>query len=149
MLEVYNHQEAIGLEDDLLERIQFAGCKAIALVLEAPMNDGGVLDSLELVEVSLVDDETSARVHQEFMAIPGATDVITFAHGEIVVGVEEAQRNAAEYEVDFEEELIRYVVHGLLHLRGWEDEVEDERTAMLEVQEDILGRLGLGSANSH
>lgn len=141
MLEVYNNQSAVELEEDLLERVEVAGQRAYPLVLRAPENGGGVLADLEMVEVSLVDDKTSADVHWEFMAIPGATDVITFAHGEIVVGVEEAMRNAEEYGVGFEEELVRYVVHGLLHLCGWEDELEEEREAMMVVQERILGEV--------
>jgi len=138
MLEVYNNQEVVELKGGLLERIEVLGQRALPLALRAPANEGGVLAKLDLVEVSLVDDETSADVHWQFMAIPGATDVITFEHGEIVIGVQEAVRNAEEYGVDFEEELMRYVVHGLLHLSGHEDEVVDERNVMIKIQEEIL-----------
>ena len=76
---------------------------------------------LATLEVALVDDATSDRVHRDFMNIEGPTDVITFHHGEIVIGAEVAQRQAAEYGEPLAREILRYLVHGLLHLAGHED----------------------------
>jgi probable rRNA maturation factor len=94
--------------------------------------------SLEEVEVALVDDETSERVHQDFMGVPGATDVITFEHGEIVIGVEVAVRQAEEFGEPMPRELFRYLVHGLLHLAGHEDEEDADRQRMEQAQEAVI-----------
>lgn len=96
---------------------------------------------LATLEVALVDDETSARVHMDFMEIPGPTDVITFHHGEIVIGVEVALRQAEEYGEPFGREILRYFVHGLLHLAGHEDAEEVERKAMELAQEELVSKL--------
>ena len=75
------------------------------------------------------------------MDIEGPTDVITFHHGEIVIGAEVAERQAAEYGEPLPREILRYFVHGLLHLAGHEDEEPAERAAMEAVQETIVARL--------
>ena len=103
--------------------------------------DDAPLPEHECVEVALVDDETSARVHEQFMGIEGETDVITFHHGEIVIGVEVAFRQAAENGEPPLRELFRYIVHGLLHLAGHEDEKPADRERMEAAQEPLVARL--------
>src|SRR5688572_27305379 len=63
------------------------------------------------VEVAIVSDRVIAGVHEQFMNIPGATDVITFEHGEIVMSAETAARYAGEHGHSVEEELALYTVH--------------------------------------
>ena len=75
------------------------------------------------------------------MEIAGPTDVITFHHGEIVIGAEVAKRQAEEYGEPLGREVLRYFVHGLLHLAGHEDQEEDERKAMEDAQEKIVAKL--------
>ena len=53
--------------------------------------------SLREIEVAIVSDRVIARVHQEFMGIPGPTDVITFEHGEIVMSADTASTQAARF----------------------------------------------------
>ena len=101
MVEVYNNQEVITLRDTLLNKLEQAAQLALPLALEHSARDGGVLPMLDVVEVSIVDDHIIDQVHRDFMDISGATDVITFAHGEIVLSVETAQAYAKEYGNDF------------------------------------------------
>ena len=108
------------------------------MALDSPANGGGVLSDLEEVEISIVSDEVIAQVHVDFMDIPGATDVITFAHGEIVISAETAQEYGAEFGNSFEKELMLYMIHGLLHLAGHEDADPEERRVMEEIQTRIL-----------
>ena len=138
MIEVYNNQESIELSDALLEKLERAACCALPLALAHPAHGGGVLPDLDFVEVSIVDDPTIDQVHRDFMDIPGATDVITFAHGEIVLSADTAKSYGAEYGNDFERELMLYIVHGLLHLSGHEDAIDSERAAMEVIQFEIL-----------
>ncbi|MEO1856868.1 MAG: rRNA maturation RNase YbeY [Rubritalea sp.] len=141
MVEVYNNQEAVNLSDALLEELERAANLALPLALAHPSHCGGVLAALDIVEVSIVDDATIDQVHRDFMDISGATDVITFAHGEIVLSVETAEAYAREYGNRFERELMLYIVHGLLHLSGHEDAEVSEREVMEKVQFDILERV--------
>jgi probable rRNA maturation factor len=140
-LEVYNNQDAIRLKPRLLQKWQEKANLALPLALAHQAHDGGVLPTLDLIEVSIVDDKTIAEVHTEFMQILGATDVITFSHGEIVVSIETAITYAQDYGHGFEKELMLYIVHGLLHLSGHEDSLEEERLAMEAIQSKILNQI--------
>lgn len=141
MIEVYNNQQSIALSDDLLERLERAAQLALPLAMAHPSHGGGVLPELDFVEVSIVDDPTIDQVHRDFMDIPGATDVITFAHGEIVLSADTAKSYGAEYGNDFERELMLYIVHGLLHLSGHEDAEDAEREVMEKIQFEILEKV--------
>jgi probable rRNA maturation factor len=136
-----NHQDAIEIPVAWLTSIEAIGEIAAGMALAAAADQENSLAHLATLEVALVDDETSARVHMDFMEIPGATDVITFHHGEIVIGAQVAKRQAEEYGEPLGREILRYFVHGLLHLAGHEDQVDDERKAMEEAQEEIVAKL--------
>jgi len=137
-LEVYNHQTEEVVSDELLEKFSRGGNLALPLALQHPAHGGGVLAHLDEVEISIVSDEVIAQVHQDFMDIPGATDVITFEHGEIVISAQTAREYAAKYENSFEKELMLYIIHGLLHLAGHEDADAAERKVMEAIQTQIL-----------
>ena len=100
-----------------------------------------VLPKLETVEVSLVSDATIASVHDQFMSDPTPTDVITFEHGEILISLETAARSAIEHGHSPDRETLLYLVHGLLHLNGFDDRNEEARTEMEATQERILGAI--------
>ncbi|QTN31305.1 rRNA maturation RNase YbeY [Akkermansiaceae bacterium] len=136
-----NHQDAVGIPVAWLTALEDIADKAAGMALSAAAEEGSPLAHLATLEVALVDDETSSRVHMDFMEIPGATDVITFHHGEIVIGAEVALRQAAEYGEPPGREILRYLVHGLLHLAGHEDVEDSERKAMEAAQENIVAAL--------
>lgn len=100
--------------------------------------EGNVLSSLEEVEISLVDDDTITQVHADFMALPEPTDVITFQHGEILLSVDTAARQASAYDRTPFDEVTLYVIHGLLHLAGYEDKTPEAFEEMRAQQEAIL-----------
>ena len=92
---------------------------------------------LEEVVVTLVSDRRIDKIHRQFMDIAGATDVITFEHGEIVLSADTAARCGAEFGHGAAAEAALYIVHGLLHLNGFLDGTEAERLAMHGVQDRI------------
>ena len=80
------------------------------------------------LEINLVSPAQMAKVNQRFLQHEGPTDVITFegdpAHGtagEICVSADTAAAYAREHRRDFSAELILYLVHGWLHLAGYDD----------------------------
>ncbi len=101
---------------------------------------GPGLMNLREITVLLVSDRRIAQLHRRFMGIAGPTDVITFQHGEIFLSVETAQRQARTHRTSLEHELRLYLVHGLLHLRGFDDQDPADRAQMHEAQEQILRR---------
>ncbi len=68
------------------------------------------------------------------MNIAGPTDVITFQHGEIFVSVETARRNAQRFHTSTIDEVKLYIVHGLLHLHGYDDKSAAGARAMERLQ---------------
>ena len=132
---VENRQRAVPVNLPWLRRLaEVAGEKC------ARESDDGrfALAQLAEVEIAIVSDRVIARVHRDFMDLPGATDVITFAHGEIVMSAPTAQRYAREYGHSTDEELALYTIHGLLHLNGFEDAAARAAARMHRTQERVL-----------
>lgn len=109
------------------------------------------------LSVTVVGQRAMARLHREFMDIDGPTDVITFdlggdldagvIEGEIVVCADVAKRVAARRASSLKaakEELTLYVVHGVLHLAGYNDHADDDFTNMHAREDELLAELGLG-----
>jgi len=137
-ISLHNRQRKVAIPFPWLQRFAPVALNECILHPRQEGTEGAPLLTLEEVEVTFVSDATIARVHRDFMEIPGATDVITFEHGEIVISTETARDNANLYGRPLEEELARYIVHGLLHLNGFEDKTEAEAAQMHELQEKIL-----------
>ena len=136
-----NNQQVTEIPEHWLTVLESVAHEAARLALENALEDDSPLSHLATLEVALVDDVTSDQVHRDFMDIEGPTDVITFHHGEIVIGAEVAERQAAEYGEPLPREILRYFVHGLLHLAGHEDGEPEERATMEAAQEIIVARL--------
>jgi probable rRNA maturation factor len=99
----------------------------------------------------LVDPGPMARLNQEHLGHQGPTDVITFPYsdpfnpaeplaGEIFICVEEAMAQARQFRVTWQEEIVRYMAHGLLHLKGFDD-LEPEKRRVMKKEENRLVRL--------
>jgi probable rRNA maturation factor len=99
--------------------------------------DGGPVE-LSLSFVGL--DEMSA-LHERYLGEPGPTDVLSFPLGEdgLLGDVVVCPAYAAANTSDVKAELALLVVHGVLHLLGYDHEEEDERSAMWERQESYSG----------
>ena len=134
---LYNKQQAVPYSLADGEQLTKVAVSAIPPAL-AVMRAAGVLAVLEEIEITLVDDPTIAKVHAEFLDDPTPTDVVTFEHGELVISAETAQRQAAAYGQELLRETALYIVHGILHLAGYEDYTEAEAEEMSAIQEKIL-----------
>ncbi len=110
------------------------------------------------LSVAVVTDTEIAELHEKYMNIKGATDVLTFdladqrhagangrhVEGEIVVSADTAKRRAEERAHPVAAELALYVVHGTLHLLGMDDATEQEAMKMHEMEDEILTAIGVG-----
>jgi probable rRNA maturation factor len=128
-----------------MARVDFATLRdfaegALGRCLKLPRKKSGPLSRLEKVEVALVSDKRMAELHRRFMNDPSPTDVITFQHGEIVISVETAQRQARQFATSLDHELRLYLVHGLLHLHGFDDKTAAGAREMKRVQEKLVAR---------
>jgi len=108
------------------------------------------------LSVAFVTDTLIRQVHQDFMGIPTVTDVITFpadvamgSAGEIIVSVDQARSRADEWSVSFSHELSLYLVHGWLHLAGYDDRTRADQLAMRRAEEQAFGVLDQACAGNH
>jgi probable rRNA maturation factor len=135
VISVVNRQRAESLDMAWLRR--FAGL-ALEECLRRPAGPRSPLGRIAEIEVSIVSDRSIARVHRDFMGIAGPTDVITFEHGEIVIGAGTARRQAREFGQPLDREIALYIVHGLLHLQGWDDRTAADRARMQRAQSRVM-----------
>ena len=139
-IELYLNTEREWVTEELLEHFAQALQALLPELLATPQGPDHVLSTLPVVEIAVVDDETIARVHDEFLNDPSETDAITFPYGEILVSCDTAARYAAEHNLSPQEELFRYMVHGLTHLHGYLDYEPADREALFAVQEPLVER---------
>lgn len=109
------------------------------------------------LSVCFCDDAAIGALHARFFGDPTPTDVISFpleadanqassgeqAEGEVVVSVEFARCSAAEQGNTVDDEVALYVVHGALHLLGYDDVDPVERRAMKRAEKRVLDAVGV------
>lgn len=143
-IDLANLQHAMPVDGRQLRR-------AVRLVL----GDAGIVDGI--VSLAVVDDATMRDLHRRYLGDNTPTDVLSFVlereegmlEGEIVVGAETAQRQAPRFGWTPARELLLYVIHGALHLVGYDDRTPRQRALMLRRQTEYLARLGVRNKGTH
>jgi probable rRNA maturation factor len=117
----------------------------------AVLRDAGHRDAT--LSVTLLDDVSIAALNGQYLDREGPTDVIAFAlheHGspvgDVYIGVEQAARQARAYDVPLEQELVRLVIHGTLHVLGHDHPPGPERETsdMWVLQERLVREVADG-----
>lgn len=128
--------EGIGFEVQV-DRVE----RAVETVLARE----GVADAV--LSYAFLDDDMIAELNRKHLGHEGPTDVISFPLssegqplvGDVYVGAEQARRQADDLRVALEEELLRLVVHGTLHVLGYEHpEGEDREGSEMYVRQEVL-----------
>jgi probable rRNA maturation factor len=132
---VRNLQRKISVN---VTELQNFAAKAMRCCLRLHTRKPTDLSKLHEVFVWLISDQRMAQLHRKFMHQTGPTDVLTFQHGEIFVSVQTAKSHARVFGNSLANELELYIVHGLLHLHGVDDQTETGARKMKKVQEKIL-----------
>lgn len=127
-------------------------------VVEQTLTGEGISDAE--ISLAIVDDASIHQVNREHLQHDYPTDVISFRldepnedfsipgestgfEGEIVISAETAARRAGEFDWSPAEEVVLYLVHGLLHLAGYDDRTPDDRRRMQEAEISNLSRWNL------
>lgn len=91
------------------------------------------------------DDEYLHKINVEYLDHDTLTDIISFdysvgneLHGDIFVSVERVADNAKDFEVSFDEEMKRVLVHGILHYAGYKDKLEEDELKMRQKEEEKI-----------
>ncbi len=132
---VFNRQRARAVDTRLLRRMTLS-------LLGESMG----LEDFDLT-VHLVGARAMAELNQHHLGHEGATDVITLDYGaggaaglagEIIVCMEVAAEQARRFGATWQVELARYVIHGILHLRGHDDQSAKKRRVMKREEARLL-----------
>ena len=132
---VHNLQRKTSVNVAELEK--FAGA-AVQHSLQLHRRQPTDLRKLSEIFIWLISDRRMALLHRKFLGQSGPTDVLTFQHGEIFISVDSARRHARAFGNSLVRELKLYIVHGLLHLHGFDDQTPSEAHKMKAAQERIL-----------
>lgn len=138
VIHLRNAQRKMRLD---VARLEVFARRAFERCCGLPAAKSEQLDGLREIDVILVSDRRMAALHRQFKNIAGPTDVLTFQHGEIVVSIETAAENAPRFSCSVEDEIQLYIVHGLLHLLGLDDQTAKEARAMESAQQRVLKAL--------
>ena len=100
------------------------------------------IDSLGYVFCS---DDFLLEINQQFLDHDTLTDIVTFDYtegtilnGEIYISTDRVADNAKDFNVDFDTELRRVIIHGFLHMCGYGDKTDDEKSHMRKKEDEYL-----------
>jgi probable rRNA maturation factor len=141
MIELVNRQRKLPMD---LERWRAFAEKALAV---APAEEGSVT-------VAFVSDRAMRELNRMWRRKRGTTDVLSFpaeqdefekleglSLGDVVISVEQAARQALENGLEFENEIAQLILHGLLHLCGYDHETDNGEMNRLEMR--LRRKLGI------
>jgi probable rRNA maturation factor len=152
---ISNEQSTVAISEDELRQVAVRTLEAEGVV------------SAE-ISVAVVDDPAIHRVNRDYLQHDYPTDVISFLldsgdadprsfsassdkagrgygkwlHGDVILSGDTAQREASEYGWEPQAEVCLYLVHGLLHLCGYDDLTDEEQAMMRGREREILKELG-------
>lgn len=96
------------------------------------------------LSIVLVSDRQMAALNLQYHHVAGPTDILTFDYGEgqgeLIISVDHAVSQARRYRSTPARELDLYVIHGLLHLRGYDDRTPAQRRRMRAAERRLLAR---------
>ena len=100
------------------------------------------------ISIAFLEDREMAALHKRYLGDPRPTDVLTFPGdgetdfaGEICLSVDQAAKVSAQRDTSFAHELALYLVHGWLHLCGFDDIQREDRRRMRAAENEILAHL--------
>ncbi len=101
----------------------------------------------ESIDLVLVNDAYLLEVNKRFLKHNYRTDVISFdlgengtIEGEVYVSLDRARVQARRYKTTLQRELLRLIIHGVLHLAGWEDGTRSQKLRMRRRENEFIER---------
>lgn len=109
------------------------------------LKDEGIIPATNEISIIFVDDEFLRKLHKDYLNDDSYTDVMSFnlsedeqIDGEIYISLDRAQHYATKFGVTFGSEVTRLIIHGILHLKGYDDATEDQKKEMHDLENAYL-----------
>ena len=132
---------------DILDEYNLIGKKNISNIKK---NVKGILKYLNLsnnseICISFVDDKSMRGLNKEYKNIDKTTDVLSFSQdgdllGDVVISVETAKKHSDVYKTTSGEEIKRLLIHGVLHLLGYDHKKKRDREIMREKETELFSK---------
>ncbi len=105
--------------------------------------------SIASINVSFVDRKEILELNSKYLNHHFSTDILTFNYsgsntlldGEIIISYEDAIENASRFHISGQEEYLRLIVHGILHLLGYDDQIKNEKIKMKRKETSLVKKL--------
>jgi probable rRNA maturation factor len=143
VIELQAEVDAFGIDTHELERLAHRALEAEDVARPAELS------------IVLADDATVQALNREYRDTDAPTDVLSFAQtegeafarseeasphlGDVIISIDTARRQAAEYGLSLQDEVSHLLVHGVLHLLGYDHIAAEEERVMREREEAVLG----------
>ncbi len=107
-----------------------------------------LLHSLKInkgLNIIITDNEQMRKLHKKYCKDDSPTDVLSFHSygidnflGEVIVNIDFAKKESKKRKISLEEEVYRYITHGVLHILGYRDDKRNLKKIMWQKQEELL-----------
>ena len=137
-IQIQNRQRILRIDQDKIKSL-------ISAIVEQEGITGNIISLI------FVNNRTISRLNRKYLNRTGPTDVIAFnlpsidddkieetVSGEIFISAEQAKKRSSEFDQSTEDELALYVIHGLLHICGYDDHDKEQALKMRSKENDIL-----------
>ncbi len=100
---------------------------------------------ITIICIIFTSDQKLLDINKQFLQKDYLTDIITFSYtekndlsGDIFISIDRVKENAKKYDVSFSEEIKRVIIHGILHLMGYEDYNDQDKMIMTNEENKLL-----------
>ena len=101
------------------------------------------------MEISIITSQEIHKINKQYLQHDFSTDIITFNYsgenntldGEIFISLDDAYYNSLKYKVNLDNELLRLIIHGFLHLVGYDDKKPDDKKIMKRHENKLVKKL--------
>ncbi|MDY6800405.1 MAG: rRNA maturation RNase YbeY [Bacteroidota bacterium] len=114
-------------------------------IISAIQNENYVPGKINFIFTS---DKYLLNINKQYLSHNYFTDIITFndvqeniINGDIFISLETVKNNSSRFGVSFDEELCRVMIHGIMHLIGYDDQTEEQKSEMRKKENEYLDRL--------
>jgi probable rRNA maturation factor len=121
--------------------------REIQEIVKSVLNDLSV--ELHSLQINILSDSQILELNKKYLNHDYKTDIITFNYsnelsmidGEIFISLEDAEINAVRYDVSLRDELLRLIIHGILHLVGYDDKISRDKKKMRLKENYFLNKI--------